>query len=76
MEKAPVQLREKNKTPGLEAIAKGLGQQRRTACYTLPSNGTEHIVQVAINAEFRDFFLDEEKDNLQTICFNPSAESR
>lgn len=74
IEKASEQLREKNEASGLQSIAKGLGEQQRTAYYTLPSNGKEHIVQVAIK-EFADFFLMNRK-KLQTICFNPTAESR
>lgn len=48
VEKAPEQRREKNEASGLLSIATGLGEQQRTACDTLPSNGKEHIVQVAI----------------------------
>lgn len=73
VENASEQLREKNET--CVCIAKGLGEQWRIACYTLPSNGKEHTVQGAIK-EFADFFLNKQKDNLQTIRFNPSAEPR
>lgn len=49
--------------------ARGPGKQWITACYMLPSHGEERIVQVPRKAEFG---LNEQKDNLQTICLNPS----
>lgn len=63
VEKASEQLRKKSEASGLQSIGKGLGEQQRTAYYTLPSNGKEHIVQVAIK-EFADFFL----MNRKTSC--------
>lgn len=68
VEKASEQLREGMKHQVCRA-ARGPGKQWITACYMLPSHGEEHIVQVPRKAEFG---LNEQKDNLQTICLNPS----
>lgn len=62
-----------HKVLGLQPTARGLGEQQRKACYTLPSNGKEGTVQVAI--KICTFFLTN-KNNLPTTCFNRRAESR
>lgn len=54
--------------------SRGQGSSRKKACYMLPSHGEEHTVQAPKKAEFGQIEQKDnlQKDNLPTICFNPS----
>lgn len=69
MEKASEQLRERNEASGLPCVARGLGSSREQPVTYCPLMAKNTQCKAPIKTEFG---LNEQKDNLQTICFNPN----